>query len=327
MTKRLHLLYLVQVDDPGRPAKLLYIHSDDAGRSWSAPLVIDDGVASTGMNHGTNRFIRVAMAAHAGIVHIGWASISNETFLTDGLFYVRSTNGGNSFSRPRQPFPGSVSPSRPDIAVIGKTVLLTWTDARHGSAYNGNPGEVYVGRSTDAGVTWTQKRLTFTARKWGAGMTLRPVICAGSNGTVTIVWQAPNTAPVAGAGGATGHASPGTEDLHWIHSPDGGAGWGRAGLLVHAAGSQNHAYLAQHGNLVACAWSDRRRSPSQLRVRLSTNGGKTFGAVMQPMVAKADAVAPRIVASRNFFQAYAAEGGMGVFRTRLSYRSIRAAMR
>jgi hypothetical protein len=320
-TKRIHLLYSVGVDDVNQPASLLYIHSDNGGASWSSPVTLDDGVGSTGLNHGSNRFIRVAMAAQNGVVHIGWSSISNSTFVTDGLFYVKSTNGGDSFSKPVQPFPGTVSPSRPDIAMVGNTVLLTWTDARYGSAYNGNPGEVFVGRSTNGGSTWTQKRLTFTAKVWGAGTTLRPVICAGSNGTVTIVWQDPNSAPVGGAGGVTGHDSPGTEDLYWIHSSNSGATWGRIGVLVHAAGVQGHAYIAQLGNVVACVWSDWRSSPHQLRVRISTNGGATFDASTQPMVSSADASAPRIVASKGFFQVYAAEGGNGVFHARLPYRS------
>jgi|GEM_PF-6369285 len=322
VTKRLHLLYAVGVDDPSRAAVLRYVHSDNGGASWSSPITIDDGVTSTGVNHGTNRFVRVGMAAHGGVVHIAWASISNSTFLTDGLSYVRSTNGGNSFGRPVQPFAGTVSPSRPDIALIGNTVLLTWTDARYGSAYNGNPGEVFVGRSVDGGATWRQKRLTFTASRWGAGMALRPVICAGSNRTVTIVWQAPDSAPLAGAGGVTGHNSPGTEDLFSIHSVNGGAAWGRPRVLVRAPHAQDHAYLAQHGSLVACVWGDFRSSPHQLRVAFSTNGGSTFGPSLQPIRTSADASAPRVVASRDYFQVYSAEGGNGVFQTRLPYRSL-----
>jgi hypothetical protein len=320
VTKRIHLAYVVHADDPSHPVSLFLIRSDDGGASWSKPLAIDDGVT-----HGTNRFIRVAMAARGGVVHIAWASISNEDFLTDGLLYARSMDGGNSFSAARRPFGGTVSPSRPDIALIGKTVLLAWTDARHGSAYNGNPGEVFVGRSTDGGLTWGQRRLTFTAERWGAGTTLRPVICAGSHGTATVVWQDPGAASVGGAGGLTGHNSPGTEDLYWVHSANAGASWSKIGILARGPETQNHAYLAQHGNLVACAWSDTRSAPSQLRLRLSTDGGKTFGPVVQPMVARDDVVAPRLVDSNGYFQAYAAEGELGVFQTRVPYRSVVAA--
>ena len=198
-----------------------------------------------------------------------------------------------------RPFVGTVSPSRPDIATIGNTVLLAWTDARHGSAYNGNPGEVYVGRSTDGGSTWTQRRLTFTARKWGAGSTARPVICAGSNGTVTVVWQDPDSKPVGGAGGVTGFSSPGTENLYWAHSADGGSTWGRDGVFVNGPNEQNHAYLVQIRNVVGCDWADSRFSPAQMRFRLSTDGGATFGAPVRPMLSPADSAAPRIVASRK----------------------------
>jgi hypothetical protein len=321
VTKRVHLLYSVNVDDASQPASLLYVHSDNRGASWSSPVTLDDGVTSTGLNHGANRFIRVAMAAHGGVVHIGWASIDNTTFLTDGMFYVKSTTGGTSFSGPVRPFVGTVSPSRPDIATIGNTVLLVWTDARYGSAYNGNPGEVLVGRSTDGGSTWTQTRLTFTARKWGAGSTARPVICAGSNGTVTVVWQDPNSASIGGAGGVTGFSSPGTEDLYWAHSADRGATWGSIGVLEHAPKNQDHVYLAQNRNVVGCVWSDSRSSPAQMRFKLSTDGGATFGASTQPMLSRADSEAPRIVASQNFLQAYTSEGGNGIFEARAAYRS------
>jgi hypothetical protein len=262
------------------------------------------------------------MSAHDGVVHIGWTSISNTTFLTDGLFYTKSTDGGGSFSSPVQPFAGTVSPSRPDIATVGNTVLLTWTDARYGSAYNGNPGEVFVGRSTDGGSTWVQRRLTFTSKVWRAGTTLRPVICAGSDRTVTIVWQDPNAAPVGGAGGVTGYDSPGTEDLFWIHSTNGGATWGKIGVLVHAAHSQEHAYLAQSGHVVACAWIDWRSSPHQIRVKISTDGGAAFRAATQPTASTADAGVPIIVASKDFLQIYVAVGGNGVFQTRLPYQGV-----
>ena len=318
-TKRLHLLFTVDVDDSARPAALLYMHSDDGGESWSTPLKLDDGSGSTGRNHGTNRFIRVAMAARNGVVHIGWSSISNTTFLTDGLFYVRSSNGGGSFSSPREPFPGAVSPSRPDIALSGSTVLLTWTDARYGSAYNGNPGEVFVGRSVDGGVTWTQRRLTFTANRWGAGTTLRPVICAAANGTATVVWQDPNAPAIGGAGGPTGRNSAGTEDLYWVHSANAGRTWGKEHLLARAASSQEHAYLAQRGNAVVCVWSDHSSSPHQVRAKLSTNGGGTFGPTVRPIAATADVGAPIVVVSASSFQLYAAEGGNGVFSARLAY--------
>jgi hypothetical protein len=323
VTKRVHLLYSADVDDSSRPASLLHTYSDNRGASWSKPLTLDDGVSSTGLNHGTNRFIRVAIAAHGGVVHVGWTSIDNTTFLTDGMFYARSSNGGDSFSAPVQPFPRAISPSRPDIATIGKTVLFTWTDARFGSAYNGNPGEVIVGRSTDGGSTWSERRLTFSRNVWGAGMTLRPVICAGPDGTVTIVWQAPNTAPVGGAGGVTNHDSPGTEDLYWIHSRNGGISWGKIGVLVHAASTQNHAYVVQRSKVVVCVWSDARSSPRQIRAKVSSDGGATFGPAMHPMMSTADAIAPRVIAARNSFQIYASEGTNGVFQARLGYQGAK----
>jgi hypothetical protein len=320
ITKRVHLLYSVAVDDANAPASLRYIHSDDGGASWSAPLTLDDGTTSTGLNHGVDRFIRVAMAATGGVMHIGWASISNTTFLTDGMFYVRSSNGGQSFTPPARPFPGTVSPSRPDIATFGDTVLLVWTDARYGSAYNGNPGEVFLGRSTDGGSHWTQRRLTLTAKRWGAGTTLRPVICAGNDHTVTVVWQDPDAPPMSGAGGVTGFNSPGTENLYWAHSSDGGAHWGSIRTLAQGARTQNHAYLVQSGNVVGCAWSDERTLPAQMRVALSTTSGATFGPSTQPMHSSGDQVAPMIVASEGFLQAYAPEGTDGVFEARLPYR-------
>lgn len=320
ITKRVHLLYSAGVDNPDAPASLHYLHSDDGGASWSDPLTLDDGMSSTGLNHGPNRFIRVAMAAAGGVVHIGWVSISNTTFLTDGMFYVRSTNGGKSFSAPARPFAGTVSPSRPDIAMSGDTVLLAWTDARYGSAYNGNPGEVFVGRSTDGGLHWTQRRLTFTAKRWGAWTTLRPVICAGDDHTATVVWQDPDAEPVSGGGGVTGFDSAGTENLYWAHSSDGGAHWGSIHALAQAPRTQNHAYLVQSGNVVGCVWSDTRTLPAQIRFALSTTSGATFGASTQPMHSNGDALAPRIVASRDFLQAFASEGADGVFEARLPYR-------
>src|SRR5262249_27924922 len=187
---------------------------------------------------------------------------------------------------------------------------------------NGNPGEVFVGRSTDGGLRWTQRRLTFTAKKWGAGTALRPVICAADDHTATVVWQDPNARSVRGGGGVTGFKSPGSENLYWAHSFDGGADWGSVRTLVRNVGVQDHAYLVQSGNVVGCVWSDARTLPAQMRFALSTTSGATFGVSTQPLHSDEDAVAPRIVASRGFLQAYTSEGGNGVFEERLPYRRL-----
>jgi hypothetical protein len=68
------------------------------------------------------------------------------------IFYKRSTDGGESWSRDRRLTRAPQASARPSIAAKGNKVHLVWHDLRHGAS------EIFYKQSTNRGQTWRRAR-------------------------------------------------------------------------------------------------------------------------------------------------------------------------
>lgn len=114
----------------------------DRGTSWLSNDVQLDLPNSTSSN--------ARIAASSLSVYVAWQAGVN---LND-IYCNRSLDGGTSWlNTPRRldlgSAPGAASSATPDIAADGLLVYATWVDKR-----NGAPGDVYLNRSFDGGMTW-----------------------------------------------------------------------------------------------------------------------------------------------------------------------------
>lgn len=271
--KYIHLFYNDQVNNASLPPRLWYVRSTDNGVTWSSPVMLDDG---TGV--GNNRFMRLAVQVSGPYVHLLWSTTSNGSgFLGDKLSYRRSDDYGATWNAEINPFSGTTgTPGRPDMTVEGRTIHIAWTDMRHGTTQNG--GDPYYGRSTDNGDTWgTETRMIVSV----ANSTAR-VGLASSGDYLLYTYQDPGS-------------TPGSEDVYYLRSTDGGTSWGSATLFATGSSSQEHAYPLAVGSLFAVVYSDFGDTPHTAKLRYSTDYGATWTSTELVRTPSADSGAPLAV--------------------------------
>lgn len=93
------------------------------------------------------------------------------------VYYLRSTDGGQSWEPTRRLTNAPMPSLRPNIALLGNELHLVWYDYRDGNA------EIYYKHSMDAGMTWSlDERLTVAA-----GDSFQPALSVSGN-FAHVVW-------------------------------------------------------------------------------------------------------------------------------------------
>lgn len=125
--------------------------------------------------------------------------------------------------------------TNPSIAVNGSAVFAVWQDDTSGN------DEVYFRKSTDGGASWN------AARKMtdNAGASTSPAIAVDGS-DVYIVWA---------------DATPGTSQVHFLRSADGGATWPSPRVLTrNKTAAAGHPALAVVGVNIYVAWHNDSRA-------------------------------------------------------------------
>ena len=182
--------------------------SADAGLTWGQDLSV------ARLTSGTT-FFRSSMGASGTRVDVSWTPIDGGTFTTDGMFYRRSTDGGNSWGPTVELVSAAHLPGRPNTSSLGENVFIVFGDGRDGfdepcPPLPGTP-EIYFKYSADGGETWgPDTRLSALP-----GLSNRPTTAAADPNIVLAVWEEPRD------------SIPGELELHVARSTDGGANWTR----------------------------------------------------------------------------------------------------
>jgi len=247
----------------------------------------------------------IAVDPVTGNVYVAWS-----TFHGGGcnqISFARSTDGGQTFSRPLKLSSGICSNQGPSIAVgTGGHVYVAWED-------RSTPGAAFV-RSSNFGQTFSKARdaTTYTpftseefsgngARECGdppfdcpTGYTFPRFDLAGpflaadnANGTLVMGFQAAQ--------------SDGQGQIEYSYSTDGGSNWSDNALLdPSTSGHQFFPYLTASQGRVSAIWYDSRNDPNydptrapcndangvtypclNVRYAESSDGGKTWSSSIQ----------------------------------------------
>jgi hypothetical protein len=256
-----YALWAVGKEVPGRRfpmSALRFARSDDGGRSWSAPVSVTDRPQPFGSFN-----FHALQAARGDTVFAAWLDGRDGRSAT---YLARSVDGGRTWGANVRVNAGGESCPCCRTAVApgrGDTVYAAWRDVAR-RADGTTVREVVVARSADGGRTWSAP-----ARAQRDGWVIDgcphagPSLAVDAAGRVHVAWWS-------GREGAAG--------VFYARSADGAASFGAPVPLGVAAHSRPaHAQLGVAGGRVVAAWDDGTRRVPRVVVRVSRDGGATFG--------------------------------------------------
>jgi hypothetical protein len=152
------------------------------------------------------------------------------------------------------------------IVVFGFLLLIQLTAAVDSKSHihlvhqedkSGNQ-EIFYIRTTDGGLSWTRKRLT-----WTFGISYQPAIAADSGSNIHVVWQEYFRWP--------------NYEIYYKKSTDGGASWIVTKRLSWSAGTSiNPDVVVDTGGNIHVVWQDDTIGNNDVYYKRSTNGGVSW---------------------------------------------------
>jgi hypothetical protein len=180
-------------------------------------------------------------------IHVVW---SDYTPGSPEIYYRRSINGGVTWGNVKRLSWNSGGSYTPAIAADSNdNIHVVWHDDTPGSS------EIYYKRSTNGGVSWSgANRLT-----WSSGVSYNPAITADSSDNLHIVWHG---------------FSPGSLEIYYKRSTNGGVAWGSAKRLSWTSGDSQIAEIAvDTSDNLHVVWQDKSPGDFDIYHKRSTNGG------------------------------------------------------
>lgn len=253
----LYALYAVVKVVPGRRfphATLRLASSGDGGKSWETPRSVSPD------SLGGSRNFHALHVAPDGSIYVAW--LESRATSSSATYVTRSADGGMSWTPATRVAEDESCPCcRTAIATAsdGK-VYLAWR-----SVLPGNVRDVVVAMSSDNGSTWSKPARVHDDNWVFEGCPhAGPSMQVDSAGAVHIAWWT-------GKEGAPG--------VYYARTASAGLDFGEAVPLGTAEFSRPaHVQLALgEGGRVVVVWDDGREEPSRVLVRVSGNGGRSFG--------------------------------------------------
>jgi hypothetical protein len=248
--------YVVAKDDPTMRfprTALRFIQSKDGGATWSAPITVTSDAA-----FGAHSFHAMHVGGD-GTIYVAWLGGDPGK---SASWITHSSDAGATWSPRVRVDTGNACPCcRTSLATDRKGALyLAW---RH--IYPGNIRDIVVAKSTDHGETWSNPvRVHDDNWQIDACPHAGPSMLVDSAGTVHIAWW---TGKEKAAGVWYARSTDGAATFT-TPTPLGVAQYSRPAHVQLALGPKQE---------VAAAWDDGTTKASRIVVRLSRNGGRSFG--------------------------------------------------
>jgi hypothetical protein len=277
----LYAIYTVGKVIPGErfpKSALRLVKSTDGGKAWTAPVTVTDGAV-----FGSHSFHALHVAAN-GTVYVSWlgkpdGDTSGAAMQMGGAradtagdhammheasaaWIARSVDGGRTWSPRVRVDQGEACPCCRTSVVTAKNgaMYMAW---RH--VYPGSVRDIVVARSLDDGTTWSAP-VRVHADDWhfDACPHAGPAIALDSAGTLHVAWWT-------GKEGSAG--------VFYAQSKDGAKSFSAPIALGVAQYSRPaHVQMALASPMkVIVAWDDGTKQIPQVMVRVSENGGASFG--------------------------------------------------
>ena len=180
-------------------------------------------------------------------IHMTWFDLSPRNY---EMFYKKSTDGGTTWITKRLTYNLGGSQA-PDLAIDSNNhIHMVWADYTPGNY------DIYYKRSTDGGITWTTKHLS-----WTSGWSSSPAIAVDGNNHIHAVWY---------------DETPGNYEIFYKKSTDGGTMWTTKRLTWTSGGSFNADIAVDTNNHIHVVWYDDTPGNKEIFYKRSTDGGTAW---------------------------------------------------
>jgi hypothetical protein len=172
---------------------------------------------------------------------------------TLGVFFLVASLSAQTWTASKILTHNSGSSEDPAVAVDSSNhIHVVWEDDTSGK------DQIYYKRSTDGGVTWTTKRLT-----WVSGDSINPDIAVDSNNHLHVV--------------LSDDSRDSNDEIYYKRSKDGGATWSKNKRLTWSYSvSDNPAITVDSSNNLHVVYEDWVSSNFEINYKKSTDGGKSW---------------------------------------------------
>ncbi len=284
-----------QDNTPGSP-DIFFARSTDGGLTFSEPENISENTGAS---------IEPKVVCEGDNVYVVWYDTTTTTGNSD-IFFARSTDGGLTFSDPKNISENTGNSVLPQISIEGDNVYVVW----HDDTDNPDIPDIFFARSIDGGLTFSEPENISE----NTGRSEQPQISAEGN-NVYIVWQdttpginfdifssrsidggltfsepeniSENTegsfAPQISSDGDNVYVvwydtAPGSPDIFFARSTDGGLTFSDPKNISENTGGSQIPQISSNGNNVYVVWEDTTTTDgnSDIFFARSTDGGLTF---------------------------------------------------
>jgi S1-C subfamily serine protease len=237
--------------------RIIFAKSTDRGNTFSKPANLTSGVGKDSETP--------SIAAFGNIVYVVWTDNSPRNF---DIFFIKSTDGGNTFSKPLNLSNDPGLSYLPRIATNGKNnVYVVWTDNSPGN-YN-----ILFTRSLDSGASFDKPIILSNLK----GVSNFPNIAASGNDTMYVVWSHKNNTDF---DPSNTENQTQTYDIFFAKSLDRGHTFSKpVNLSNDPANSQSPDVAVSEMGTVYVVWSDNSIGTYETFFTKSLDGGHTFSKV------------------------------------------------
>ena len=233
-------IHLVWEDNtPGNP-EIYYKKSTDGGTSWTTKRL-------TYTSYGS--YVPAIAVDSNDHIHVVWEEY--DAGIHD-IFYKTSIDGGTTWKTKRLTWNSGYSSQAAIAADSNSHLHVVWEDGSSSLR-----SEIFYKRSTDGGVNWTTKRLTYNTGWSGA-----PSIAIDSSGYIYVVWH---------------DDSPGNQEIYYKKSTDEGTSWTTKRLTWTSGGSYKpDIFVTSNKDYIHMVWQDYTPGNYEIYYKKSTDGGANW---------------------------------------------------
>lgn len=217
-------------------------------------------------NAGASLFPDIAVSKNH--IYVVW---DDDTLGNSEIFYVRSTDGAQTFSAPQNLSNNSGRSRNPAIAASGSDVYIVWDDETLGNF------EIFYTVSRDGGQTFSKPQNL----SQNAGRSVLPDIAVSEN-NIHIFWQ---------------DDMPGNPEIFYTRSTDNGQSFTAPHNLSKNPGRSVSPAAAVEGSNVYVVWDENTPGTREIFYARSSDGGASFSAPQNLSKTPSFSAAPAIAAS------------------------------